>query len=877
MNKKILAVLLVLLAIVLVACKPEPDPIDPDPIDPDPTDLLTSITISGVADAEVEFDAEFNALTGVTATGNDGVDYTDQITLASLASNINITTGVVNTTVPGSIDVRYEARIVITDEAEPRTVLAQVWRKITVLAPPPVEGQLLQNGDFALGIVGWNDPAVVYIADGAQMTLEVVDGILNADVTVGTNPYTPRFGQMGIPFEQGKSYKVSFSAKSSAPKTIHSQVGELLAAAPYFINFRGTLPGLYFNLTTEFAEYEYSFNMTLDNPRGGILFELGTVLGDATNGLVEFEWIKVEETQPVDEVYELALNGVREEVTLLLGAEPFNPLAGVTATDTSNEDITDTIEVVITDEDGEELEIDIITTDEVGVYFVTYTIGDGEETLSVTTKVSVVSMQFKAENLLVNGNFTDENEGEWVLWAQDWGTAPIIEHGINEDENVYEIDITGGGDADWAIQFSQLFDVEFGVTYRVVFEAKASAARTMHLKLGVQDGEVWTGYYEELDIQLSTEYQVYEYVFTVVEPSAEVQIQFALGATAAFADGVVSFKSIAVNERDADPIIPNANFDVVGWRYFNATDENAAGQIVDGEFKYVVDTHVKTTDNWTLQLIQDLTAMGLDGDAGVIELLPGTTYTLSFDAYASIETSITALIISSDDWANLVIEEDAVVAITTEKTTYTVTIVTPAEFHGNEVLKFEFGLAFDSAEDGTDFIVFDNILIYKADDEDETPVDSVYNGTFDQVLGFVFENSGETEHGSFKLVEDGLEVTVATSGGVTEPWVPHVFTMIDDLAPGTYTMVLSLTSSVSRTLRVNLVLPDAGYVSLLPDPGRIDFTVVADELTTVTVQFTVTEDLSNVKFELDFGADDDMEFVPGVFVLHQVLIYQDFN
>ena len=34
--------------------------------------------------------------------------------------------------------------------------------------------------------------------------------------------------QMGIPFEKGKAYKISFKAKALAPKKINAQVGELL-------------------------------------------------------------------------------------------------------------------------------------------------------------------------------------------------------------------------------------------------------------------------------------------------------------------------------------------------------------------------------------------------------------------------------------------------------------------------------------------------------------------------------------------------------------------------------------------------------------------------------------------------------------------------
>ena len=56
-------------AIFLVSCKEDPE-----------TPKLTAIAFAGVDDATIEFNTEFNVLTGVTAKGNDDVDYTSDIT-----------------------------------------------------------------------------------------------------------------------------------------------------------------------------------------------------------------------------------------------------------------------------------------------------------------------------------------------------------------------------------------------------------------------------------------------------------------------------------------------------------------------------------------------------------------------------------------------------------------------------------------------------------------------------------------------------------------------------------------------------------------------------------------------------------------------------
>ena len=77
---------------------------------------------------------------------------------------------------------------------------------------------MLINPDFSAGTGGWTDPAVNYVADGAAMEITAEDGALKVDVVAGSNVYTPRFGQMNVPFENGKTYEITFRAKSSVEK-----------------------------------------------------------------------------------------------------------------------------------------------------------------------------------------------------------------------------------------------------------------------------------------------------------------------------------------------------------------------------------------------------------------------------------------------------------------------------------------------------------------------------------------------------------------------------------------------------------------------------------------------------------------------------------
>lgn len=292
MKKRFLLMALVLLsAFVLVACN-EPTPtVEPTPTPTPTVPVLSTITFSGANDVTIAFEAEFNVLTGVTATGNDGLSYTNIITYVS-TSDISAT-HMLDTTKTGVHAIRYEAKV--------GTVTAQRWRYVTVEAPERPEG-LVVNSDFAEGTAFWDDAANgLYLGDGG-LTITHEDGALKAEVTAGPQMYMPRFGQQMIAFEQGKTYEVSFKAKSSVNKTINLQVGELLSNDPWFVDFK---PGqsVTREITTEWATYTYKFTMTLDNPRGGILFELGKV-GTQVDATMWFDDITAVESTADPIVYE---------------------------------------------------------------------------------------------------------------------------------------------------------------------------------------------------------------------------------------------------------------------------------------------------------------------------------------------------------------------------------------------------------------------------------------------------------------------------------------------------------------------------------------------------------------------------------------------
>ena len=118
-----LLILTVLSVVALVACQEEAK--------------LTKITFTGVTDVtDIAYGTEFNVLTGVKAIGDDNKDYTDQITVQSVATISE--TGVLDTQTVGVAAVKYQVKV--------GNVTGEKWRYLTVLNPTAVEGEMLING-----------------------------------------------------------------------------------------------------------------------------------------------------------------------------------------------------------------------------------------------------------------------------------------------------------------------------------------------------------------------------------------------------------------------------------------------------------------------------------------------------------------------------------------------------------------------------------------------------------------------------------------------------------------------------------------------------------------------------------------------------------
>jgi hypothetical protein len=373
-------------ALVLAACGstvPSETPSSSTPVSSEVS--LTSIVIAGAADVTIPFNEAFNLRAGVTATGNNGMNYTSNITFSSTSAAVNTSTGDLDTTKTGVHAVRYQVSV--------GSVVVQQWRNITVGQPESTGGMLI-NPDFALGTAGWDDKyagAPFFEADGGTLGLSTESGQLKAVVVAGANPWTPRFGQAKVPFEIGETYEVSFFARSSVNKTIRVQVGEQYAGAPYFANFL-SIEGFDFNITTTMTKYSFTFThnlfVPLEDP-GSLLFNLGNI-GGLVNATMFFDDISIEETVLGVDTTAPIISGVPATKDVLINSV-FNPLTGVTAFDAVDGVITSDIVVEILNSASQV--VSAVNTSALGTFTINYSVEDeaGNKATS-STLISIVEV-----------------------------------------------------------------------------------------------------------------------------------------------------------------------------------------------------------------------------------------------------------------------------------------------------------------------------------------------------------------------------------------------------------------------------------------------------------------------------------------------------
>ncbi len=137
------------------------------------------------------------------------------------------------------------------------------------------------NGDFEQ-VVGWGSYA--HAADGAEMSMDIVNGELVIDVTnIGTAFWNVQLFQEGIDVVQGATYVVVFDAKADVARDMNF----------VFIDANGKEFRQVFDLTTEMQTFTFTFTYDGTATTGKLDFELGNISDSSVATAVTLDNINI--------------------------------------------------------------------------------------------------------------------------------------------------------------------------------------------------------------------------------------------------------------------------------------------------------------------------------------------------------------------------------------------------------------------------------------------------------------------------------------------------------------------------------------------------------------------------------------------------------
>jgi len=120
-------------------------------------------------------------------------------------------------------------------------------------------------------------------------------------------------------------------------------------------------------------------------------------------------------------------------------------------------------------------------------------------------------------NFVVGGDFTDASidlttDEDWTFLLYEGGVGSASIH-----DDMIEITTDNQGTVDYSVQLV-FWDIPFenGGTYRVTFDARADEDRNMISAVTAPFAD-WIRYYPDTEFELTTEWQTYEYEFTMTE------------------------------------------------------------------------------------------------------------------------------------------------------------------------------------------------------------------------------------------------------------------------------------------------------------------------------------------------------------------------
>jgi len=453
----------------------------------------------------------------------------------------------------GQYTIRYEA-------TNSKNTVYTKYRMIQVNKGPNV-----LNGSFTIGKNYWRFDRPGGAGDFNVVNEEAVFSITDS----GAEAWAIQLYQTGIQFSRGKTYEMTFKAKSNAGRSISA--GFENVSAGYAMLIPG-YPAMILN-----SEYqEYSALYTASDDFGAIKAVLYLGRGLDVDGLasrtnpqdITVDDIKIREISLAEESKRPVFSNANP-VTVTTGEE-FEVLPAVTAVDYKGNDISDKIERigVVPQSIGAETRM-----------LISYRVSDAEGNFNFVNRTVTYRIARDNPYNLINSDFDNGFQG----WTRDvnqtngTGQAEFVD---NEDGTVTATIINGSND-NWHIQlFQSNVSLEANKIYRTTLIAKASVERKLTLEIS-NPAMSFARIATEL-IDLTTEYQTFivEFKSTV---TTLAKFSLLLGNQGANKVDIDRFANEMITAEEAQTIDlrPYEDFEVINgdfkYGYYGWTKEATQG------------------------------------------------------------------------------------------------------------------------------------------------------------------------------------------------------------------------------------------------------------------------------------------------------------
>ncbi len=602
----------------------------------DSSEVQEGITWVGTEDAVVQLGDVFDLLEGVQA-----IDAQDGPLMVTIADDDYFSYNYVS-----SYTITYEAT---NSRSETSTEL----RTIQV-----VKGVNVENGAFSLGKAYWK-----FDRPGGNGTFSVINEEAVISITdAGTEAWAVQLYQTGLQFTAGKTYEMSFKAKSAYGRSVSAGFENVSN------NYSMMVPGYQaVKLTSDWTTYS-----VMTTPDADVGFVKAVVyLGQNLE-------IDAEATlaNPID----ITIDDIRvKEVTMApIGFAPVFANAGP-VTVSSKEQFDALPPVTAEDYSGNDISSSIISLGDVpnmvnaqtGM-MVSYRVTDGSGNFGyINRRVSFVLARENPYNL-INDDFVNGFQG----WTKDvnqtngTGAAEFTAETVTDEVIV---NITNGSTDNWHIQLWQgNVQLTQGHVYRTIVRIKASVERNLTIEIS-NPAASYAKMATDL-VRLTTDYQEFVIEF-VAQTNASAKFSLLMGGQGNNVITIDSFTNAEISPEEAtkidlreyDPyeaINGDFKYGFYGW-----SKEATNGSIVNfNEDKtneqVVLDIVTPTLTDWHAQLSQD----GKTFTTGV-------TYKILIEAYANVATAL-AVEASNNNGATVLVKET--INITTTLTPFEVEF-TPSE------------------------------------------------------------------------------------------------------------------------------------------------------------------------------------------------------